>query len=132
MILDNVDNADLFFRSIDLDTSSADTDPTQKLLADYVPKRFVSQLVLHCHGKYEAAEEMNRRALEGYEKVLGVEHPSILTSVNNLATMLRYQGRYEAAEERNQRALVGREKVLGVERPLTLTSVYCLAYLFHT
>ena len=29
-------------------------------------------------GKYEAAEEMNRRALAGYEKVLGAEHPDTL------------------------------------------------------
>ena len=45
-------------------------------------------LVLRYQGKYEAAEEMNRRALEGYKKVLGVEHPSTLTSVSNLALVL--------------------------------------------
>ena len=32
-------------------------------------------LVLQAQGKYAAAEEMNRRALEGYEKVLGRDHP---------------------------------------------------------
>ncbi|KAL9098647.1 MAG: hypothetical protein Q9163_005731 [Psora crenata] len=46
MILDNVDNADLFFRSTVVDTSSADTDPTQRLLVDYVPKRFDSKRLL--------------------------------------------------------------------------------------
>jgi hypothetical protein len=51
-------------------------------------------------GKYEAAEEMNRRALAGYEKVLGVEHPSTLTSVSSLASVLQYYGKYHAAEER--------------------------------
>ena len=65
------------------------------------------------------------------EKLLGVEHPDTLTSVNNLASVLRDQGKYEAAEEMNRRALEGREKVLGVEHPDTLTSVYSLAYLFH-
>ena len=74
---------------------------------------------------------MNRRALKGSEKVLGVEHPSTLTDVDNLTLMLRYQRKYEAAEEMNRRALEGREKVLGVEHPDTLTSVYNLAYLFH-
>lgn len=44
--------------------------------------------VLRFQGKYEAAEEMSRRALAGYEKVLGVEHPSTLTSVNNLVLAL--------------------------------------------
>ncbi|KAF2463882.1 uncharacterized protein BDR25DRAFT_329448 [Lindgomyces ingoldianus] len=65
-------------------------------------------LLLQSQGKYEAAEEMNRRALEGREK-----------------------GKYEAAEEMNRRALEGREKALGKEHPDTLTSVYCLAFLFH-
>jgi Tfp pilus assembly protein PilF len=32
-------------------------------------------LVFGYQGKYEAADEMYRRALEGREKVLGVEHP---------------------------------------------------------
>ncbi|PVH91488.1 hypothetical protein DM02DRAFT_620498, partial [Periconia macrospinosa] len=91
---------------------------------------------------------MNRRALEGREKALGKEHPSTLTSVSNLALVLRYQGKYEAAEAMNRRALegyekalgkehpdtltsVGYEKALGKEHPDTLTSVYCLAYLLH-
>jgi hypothetical protein len=38
-------------------------------------------------GKYEAAEEMNRRALEGYEKVLGKEHPDTLTSLSDMASV---------------------------------------------
>ena len=38
------------------------------------------------HGAFGAADR-NRRALEGKEKVLGVEHPSTLTSVSNLASV---------------------------------------------
>ena len=45
---------------------------------------------------------MNRRALEGYEKVLGKEHPATLTSVNNLAGVLQDQGKYEEAEKMNR------------------------------
>jgi len=48
-------------------------------------------LVLDSQGKYEAAEEMHRRALELCEKVLGPEHPSTLVSMNNLARMLDSQ-----------------------------------------
>jgi hypothetical protein len=59
--------------------------------------------VLQDQGKYEVTEEMNRRALAGREKVLGVEHPDTLTSVSNLALVLRYQGKYETAEEMNRR-----------------------------
>ena len=83
--------------------------------------------VLQDQGKYETAEEINRRALQGREKVLGVEHPDTLSSVNDLASVLRYQGIYQIAEEMNRRALQGREKTLGVEHPGTLTSVRNLA-----
>jgi hypothetical protein len=54
---------------------------------------------------------------KGREKVLGVEHPSTLSSVNNLAEVFRDQGKYEEAEEMHRRALEGREKVLGAEHP---------------
>jgi hypothetical protein len=37
--------------------------------------------VLQGQGKYEAAEEMNRRALSGGEKALCVGHPDTLTSI---------------------------------------------------
>src|SRR5947199_10145231 len=63
--------------------------------------------VLRNQGKYEAAEEMNRRALEGWEKALGPEHPYTLASVDNLAGVLWNQGKYEAAEEMNRRASDG-------------------------
>ena len=88
-------------------------------------------LVLQYQGNYEAAEEMNRRAVDGREKVLGVEHPDILVSIGGLASVLLAQGKYEAAEEMHRQVLEGREKVLGVEHPETLFSVYCLDYLFH-
>jgi len=48
--------------------------------------------MLQYQGKYEEAEQINRRALEGYEKALGKEHPNTLTSVNNLAFVLIIPG----------------------------------------
>ena len=45
-------------------------------------------LVLGNQGKYEAAE-MHRRALVPKEKVLGLEHPTTLLSMSNLAEVLR-------------------------------------------
>jgi tetratricopeptide (TPR) repeat protein len=75
--------------------------------------------------KYEEAEQMDRRAVEGREKVLGKEHPSTLTSVNNLAVMLQDQGKYDEAEPMNRRAVEGYENALGKEHPDTLNSVYC-------
>ena len=82
-------------------------------------------------GSYNEAEQMNRRVLAGYEQVLGVERPNTLTSVSNLALVLRRQGKYDEAEQMNRRALAAREQVLGAEHPNTLTSISCLAYLFH-
>ena len=58
------------------------------------------------YGKYERAEELSRQALEGRETVLGKEHPDTLTSVSNLASVLRHQGKYQAAEELNRRYLL--------------------------
>ena len=66
---------------------------------------------------------MSQRALEGQEKVFGVEHPSTLTSVSNLALVLQDQRRYYETEAMNRRPLEGREKVFGPEHPSTLTSV---------
>jgi hypothetical protein len=59
---------------------------------------------------------MHRRALGGYKKVLGLEHPYTLTSVSNLGSVLESQGKYEEAEA------VHRE-VLGPEHPRTLSSI---------
>jgi hypothetical protein len=67
-------------------------------------------VVLLGQGKYKAAEEMHRRVLEGREKVLGIEYPDALTSINNLAEIFRGQRKYVAAEEMHRRALEGREK----------------------
>jgi tetratricopeptide (TPR) repeat protein len=78
-------------------------------------------------GRYNEAESHLLEVTEIRQRVLGVEHPNTLTSVSNLALVLRIQGKYEAAEEMNRRALEGREKVLGNEHPFTLTSVSNLA-----
>jgi hypothetical protein len=49
------------------------------------------------------------------ETVLGKEHPSILTSMNNQALVLRDQGKYEQAEEMHRQVLGLFETVLGKE-----------------
>ena len=74
-------------------------------------------------GKYQEAERMYRQALELMRKVLGMEHPSTLNSMNNLALALVNQGKYEEAEQMHRQALELREKVLGKEHPLTLRNI---------
>ncbi|KAL3483807.1 putative kinesin light chain [Aspergillus germanicus] len=101
-------------------------------------ERAVSQLgsVLARQGKYEEAEAMHQRALQGFEKVPGPEHPNTLSSVSQLGlvlarqgnvsqlgSVLARQGKYDEAEAMHQRALPGREKALGPKHPDTLISV---------
>ncbi|RVX68967.1 hypothetical protein B0A52_08034 [Exophiala mesophila] len=83
--------------------------------------------VLQDQGKYEQAEEANRRALAEYEEALGRAHPDTLTCMSNLATMLQDQGKYKEAEEVNRRALAEYEEALGRAHPDTLTCMGNLA-----
>jgi Tfp pilus assembly protein PilF len=53
------------------------------------------------------------------ELVLGTEHPSTATSLNNLGLLLKTQGAYEEARPYYERALAIREEVLGTEHPNT-------------
>ncbi|CUS08029.1 unnamed protein product, partial [Tuber aestivum] len=82
--------------------------------------RIISRIDL---GKYDESETMNRRALEGRERILGAGHLDTLMSVSHLAIVLWRQGKYSVSEAMNRRALEGREKVLGPEHPDTLTSL---------
>ena len=70
-----------------------------------------------------------RRALECRERVFGPEHPDTLSSVNNLALLIRGMGDYAQAEPLLRRALDSCERVSGPEHPDTLTSVNNLAEL---
>ncbi|OQE34388.1 hypothetical protein PENCOP_c018G06557 [Penicillium coprophilum] len=78
---------------------------------------------LDLQGVYKEAEVMHRRALGAREKVLGSEHPDMITSVSNLGLVLSSQGKYDEAEAMHRRDLEGSEKVLGREHPDTLTSI---------
>jgi hypothetical protein len=54
--------------------------------------------VLSSQGKYEEAEAMHRRPLEGSEKLLGREHPDTFTSVNKFGSVLDRQGKSAQAQ----------------------------------
>ncbi len=56
---------------------------------------------------------MYQRAVEGYEKALGLEHISTLSTVSNLGLLFQVQGKLEDAAAMYQRALEGYEKALG-------------------
>lgn len=71
-------------------------------------------VALYDAGQYAEAEESYQQSLRINEKALGAEHPDVVTSLNNLATLYAYQGRYA---ELYKRALSILEKQLGPEHP---------------
>ncbi|KAL2018281.1 hypothetical protein VTK56DRAFT_985 [Thermocarpiscus australiensis] len=71
-------------------------------------------------------------ALQLHKKVLGKEHPDTLTSMNNLALVLRRQRKYKEAKQMHRQALQLREKVLGKEHPDMLSSMNDLALVLHS
>jgi tetratricopeptide (TPR) repeat protein len=74
-------------------------------------------------GDFRHAIPAQRQRLLLQELELGPEHPDTLTSVNNLARLLRLNGEYEAAEALNRRVLQARERILGPDHPDTLVSI---------
>jgi len=75
----------------------------------------------------QADGEICRQALGLRETVLDKEHPSTLTSMNNLAGGLSDQGTYEQAEEMHRQTLSLTDTVLGKEHHDTVTSMSNLA-----
>jgi hypothetical protein len=65
--------------------------------------------------------------METIKRVLGAEHPSTLTGMDNLAAAYSNQGRWKEAEELDVRVMETRKRVLGAEHPSTLTSMGNLA-----
>ncbi|KJZ70118.1 hypothetical protein HIM_10488 [Hirsutella minnesotensis 3608] len=57
---------------------------------------------VHVLGKYHEAEQMHRQALDLREKVLGKEHPATLSSMNNLAVVLKSLGKCSARNIRRR------------------------------
>jgi hypothetical protein len=66
--------------------------------------------------------------METRKTKLGVDHPSTLTSMANLASTYRNQGRWDAAEELDVQVMETRKTKLGVDHPDTLTSMNNLAF----
>jgi tetratricopeptide (TPR) repeat protein len=83
-------------------------------------------------GQYVAAEPLFEEALQLSKKVLGLEHPDTLTSMNKLAVLYKSKGKYEAAEPLYKETLQLRKKVLDLEHPNTLTSMNNLALLYKS
>ena len=72
---------------------------------------------LYQKGEYDRAVVVAKEALEVAERAVGPNHPSVATSLNNLAALYDAQGRYAQAEPLYRRALAIREKAFGPDHP---------------
>lgn len=84
---------------------------------------------LYSAAKYDEAVKLATEVLQTRERLLGPEHPSTASSLNNLAALCESQGNYAAAEPLYLRALRGYEKTLGPEHPETAASLNNLGLL---
>jgi tetratricopeptide (TPR) repeat protein len=85
---------------------------------------------LYSDGRWNEAEELQVQEMQTRKRVLGDEHPSTLTSMNNLALTYRDQGRWKEAEELQVQVMQTTKRVLGDEHPDTLTSMNNLASMY--
>ncbi|MBG1266717.1 tetratricopeptide repeat protein, partial [Nostoc sp. WHI] len=83
-------------------------------------------------GLYNQALPWFEQCLEVTKKRLGEEHPSVATSLNNLALLYNSQGRYSEAEPLFIQALALSRKLLGEEHPDVATSLNNLALLYNS
>ncbi|KXZ45721.1 hypothetical protein GPECTOR_51g707 [Gonium pectorale] len=79
--------------------------------------------------QHSEAERLLRRALDGYGRSLGPNHPETLSCLANLACCLEAQGRLPEAEAAARRVLEGRRQALGRGHASTLASLQYLANL---
>ncbi|MEH2295530.1 tetratricopeptide repeat protein [Nostoc sp.] len=82
-------------------------------------------------GLYQQAKPWLRQCVKIAENRLGLEHPDIATSLNNLAALYKYTGRYSEAEPLYQQALELTKRLLGNNHPIFATSLNNLAELYR-
>jgi hypothetical protein len=82
-------------------------------------------------GEYSRAEMLVHAAVRARTCILGLDHPSTLTSMANLASTYRNQGRWEEAEKLFVEVMETSKEKLGSDHPDTLTSMANLAFTWH-
>ena len=89
-------------------------------------------MTLYQKGQYDRAVVVAKKALDMAEKAVGPNHPSVATSLNNLAGLYGTQGRYAEAEPLYRRSLAIREKALGPDYPDVAATLENIAKLHRT
>ncbi len=83
-------------------------------------------------GLYASALIPYQNCLKTTESRLGVDHPLVATSLNNLAELYKSQGKYSEAEPLYLRSLKICERQLGAEHPDVATSLNNLASFYYS
>lgn len=78
-------------------------------------------------GKKRDAEILLRQAVDIYERVLGLEDTTTLTTMDLYSKFLRNREAYKEAEEIHRKMLKGSEKLQGLEDEATITCMFNLA-----
>jgi hypothetical protein len=78
-------------------------------------------------GNYKESEKLHRRTLDIRKRVLGVEHPELMDSMQYLAQALMGAGAYQEAEQSPRETLDLRIKTFHLEHRSALTSMSYLA-----
>ena len=84
-------------------------------------------MTLYSDGRYKESEVLEVQVMQTTKRVLGIEHPSTLTSIANLASTYGNQGRWQEAEELEVQVVQTTKRVLGDKHPHTLSSIANLA-----
>jgi len=77
-------------------------------------------------GRWKEAEELEVQVMETRKRVLGAEHPDMLTSVNNLAFTLKSQSRNEEAISLMRKCFQLQKQILGPQHRHTKSSLEAL------
>ena len=86
--------------------------------------------VYNDQGKLDEAVDICKRALVGFENVLGPDHSSTLRTVFILGRLYRKWDKMSEAEALYQRVLSGFEKILGPDHSWTRDAIYKLSTLY--
>ena len=63
---------------------------------------------------------MGMQVLDARNRILGLEHPSTIRAMGNLAVTYKHLGKYTRAEKLEMQVLDARNKILGMEHPDTI------------
>ncbi|KAJ5975379.1 hypothetical protein N7481_009086 [Penicillium waksmanii] len=74
-------------------------------------------------GRWEESEQLEVQVMETRKTKLGEDHPSTLSSIDNLASTYWKQGRWEEAEQLQVHVIEMSKVTLGEDHPDTLTSM---------